>query len=107
MSQLKQTSNLQLKNLLFVIDFDTFYIFQRIIFTSFFNSGTRDFKVKVSADFERLALPYTKEKSFFGCNQDFEKLALRLMIQQNLYHPKTVKECRDLYDKLIQYISVL
>ena len=73
----------------------------------FFNSGTRDFKVKVSADFERLALPYTKEKSFFGCNQDFEKLALRLMIQQNLYHPKTVKECRDLYDKLIQYISVL
>ena len=63
--------------------------------------------MKASSDFERLALTYTKEKSFFGCNQDFEELALRLMIQHNLYHPSTVKECRYLYDKLIQYISVL
>lgn len=69
-----------------------------------FNSGTEVFKVKASAVFEISTLPYTKEKLFFGCNQDFEKLLFRLIIQQNLYHPSTIKECRDLYDKLIQYI---
>ena len=92
---------------LIIMDFDTFYIFNASYLLTFFNSGTRYFKVKASADFERLPLTYTKEKSFFACNQDFEELALRLMIQQNLYHPSTVKECRDLYDKLIQYISLL
>ena len=89
------------------MDSDTFYIFNASYLLPFFNSGTRDFKVTVSADFERLALPYTNEKLFFGCNQDFEVLALCLMIQQNLNHPKTVEECRDLYYNLIQYISVL
>ena len=67
---------------LIVKDFNTFYIFNASYLLPFFNSGTRDVKVKVSADFGRLTLPYTKEKSFFGCNQDFEELALRLIIQQ-------------------------
>ena len=94
-------STSSLRTLILFVFVNAFYLLP------FFNSGNRDFKVKVEADFERLALPYTNEKSFFGCNQDFEELALRLMIQQNLYHPKIVKECRDFYDKLIQYISVL
>ena len=45
-----------------------FLFFNASYLLTFFNSGTRDFKVKASVDFERLALTYTKEKSFFGCN---------------------------------------
>ena len=46
---------------LIIMDFDTFSIFNASYLLTFFNSGTRDFKVKASADFERLALTYTRK----------------------------------------------
>ena len=54
-----------------------------------------------------LSCDYYTIKSNFGCVPEFEELALRLMLANNLTFPTNVEEASQLYDSLLSYISVI
>ena len=54
-----------------------------------------------------LSSDYYTIKSNFGCVPEFEELALRLMLANNLTFPTNVEEASQLYDSLLSYISVI
>jgi len=67
--------------------------------------GCSDHKVNLPSNIETIASDYITKKSDFGCSEDFEELALRLMLQHNLLFPKDETECRQLYDRLLYEIA--
>ena len=54
-----------------------------------------------------LSSDYYTIKSNFGCVPEFEELALRLMLANNLTFTTNVEEASQLYDSLLSYISVI
>jgi len=62
--------------------------------------GTFDYLTPVVDNELRQAVNYVTEKPLFSCGSSFQKLALELMVRNNLVLPKTVKDARTLYDKL-------
>ena len=67
--------------------------------------GTRDFKITVPLSLSTLATPYIRPKSVFGCSHDFEELALRLMIDNNLSQLYNAADPRSLYVTLLRLIN--
>lgn len=78
---------------------------KRICLIFFFFLGCSDHKVNLPSNIETIASDYITKKSDFGCSEDFEELALRLMLQHNLLFPKDETECRQLYDRLLYEIA--
>ena len=52
-----------------------------------------------------LATPYIRSKSVFGCSHNFEVLALRLMIDNNIRQPYNAADSRSLNDTLLRLIN--
>ena len=52
-----------------------------------------------------LATPYIRSKSVFGCSHNFEQLALRLMIDNNIRQPYNAADSRSLNDTLLRLIN--
>ena len=67
--------------------------------------GTRDFKLTVPLSLSTLATPYIRPKSVFGWSHDFEELALRLMIDNNLSQLYNAADPRSLYVTLLRLIN--
>ena len=67
--------------------------------------GTGDFKITVPLSLSTLATAYIKSKSVFACSHDFEELALRLVIDNNLSQPYNVANSRSFYDTLLRLIN--
>ena len=67
--------------------------------------GTMDQKIHVTQQQRHASLPYVKTKKVFTCSLEFERLALRLMVQNNLRNPRSVLESRKLYDDLLSLIQ--
>ena len=67
--------------------------------------GTRDFNTAVLLSLSTLATRYIRSKSVFGCRNDFEELALRLMINNNLRQPYNGADSRSLYDTILRLIN--
>ncbi|XP_057306649.1 uncharacterized protein LOC130644886 isoform X2 [Hydractinia symbiolongicarpus] len=67
--------------------------------------GSRNYKVSVSDKDATLAIPYTTSKKTFQCSEEFEELALQLMVNENLSFPADFQEARALYDTLLVLIE--
>ena len=67
--------------------------------------GTRHFEITVPLSLSTLATPYIRSKSVFGCSHDFEEMALRLMIDNNLRQPYNAADTRSLYDTVLWLIN--
>lgn len=67
--------------------------------------GTIDQKERVTQQQLHASLPYVTPKKVFTCSLEFEHLALRLMVQNNLRNPRNVLESRKLYDDLLALIQ--
>ena len=52
-----------------------------------------------------LATPYIRSKSVFGFSHNFEELALRLMIDNNIRQPYNAADSRSLNDTLLRLIN--
>ena len=52
-----------------------------------------------------LATPYIRSKLVFGCSHNFEELALRLMIDNNMRQPYSAADSRSLNDTLLRLIN--
>ena len=59
----------------------------------------------VPLSFLTLATPYIRSKSVFGCSHNFEELALRLMIDNNIRQPYNTADSRSLNDTLLRLIN--
>ena len=59
----------------------------------------------VPLSFLTLATPYIRSKSVFGCSHNFEELALRLMIDNNIRQPYNAADSRSLNDTLLRLIN--
>lgn len=67
--------------------------------------GTSDYKININQAYLTLAKPYTTEKNPLGCNTEFEKVALQLMINKSLTFPNNGEEAKKLVVKLIEAID--
>ena len=76
-----------------------------LICKGFALSGTRDFKITVPLSLSTLATPYIRSKSVFGCSPEFEELALRLVLDNNLRQLYNAADSRSLYDTLLRLIN--
>ena len=59
----------------------------------------------VPLSFLTLATPYLRSKSAFGCSHNFEELALRLMIDNNIRQPYNAADSRSLNGTLLRLIN--
>ena len=64
-----------------------------------------DYKFDISRSTSSLAYAHTTPKPIFSCSKDFEKLALQLMVREKLFIPRTIEDCRALYDDLLRLIN--
>ena len=72
-----------------------------LICKGFALSVARDFEITVPLSLSALATPCIRSKSVFECSPDFEELALRLMLDNNLRQPYNSADSRPLYDTLL------
>ena len=79
--------------------------YEFLISKGFALSGTRDFKITVLLSLSTSATPYIRSKLVSGCSPDFEELALRLMIDNNLHQLYNAADSRSLYDTLLRLIN--
>ena len=59
----------------------------------------------VPLSFLTLATPYIRSKSVFGCSHNFEELALRLMIDNNIRQSYNAADSRSLNGTLLRLIN--
>ncbi|XP_057300662.1 uncharacterized protein LOC130635218 [Hydractinia symbiolongicarpus] len=67
--------------------------------------GSSYYKININQAYLTLAKPYTTEKNPLGCNTEFEKVALQLMINKSLTFPNNADEAKKLFVKLIEAID--
>ena len=72
----------------------------------FFLDG-HDYKNHVDSVAIEQSIPYITKKPVLMCSDQFEKLALQIMIREDLLFPIIVAEARALYEKLIEVIETL
>ena len=66
-----------------------------------------DYKNHVDSVATEQSIPYITKKPVFMCSDQFEKLALQIMIREDLRFPRNVAEARALHEKLIEVIEDL
>ena len=66
-----------------------------------------DYKNHVDSVAIEQSIPYITKKPVFMCSDQFGKLALQIMIREDLLFPIIVAEARALYEKLIEVIETL
>ena len=70
------------------------------------NNLSTDYIITVDMSDITLAKSFTKSPHTFGCNEKFSKLAMIIILRQNLSMPKTVSEAETLFIKTFRQTNI-
>ena len=66
--------------------------------------GAVDYKISVNDVDIETAKFYSKKKSVFGCDENFESLALHFIADHDILFPTSCHDARELYRRMLTFV---